>query len=69
MFKVIAIVCLLGSNCFYLVETNKATYNTIEECKVVANQKYLIINEGLSKAYPNEVESIRVYCESLHDKL
>ena len=69
MFKVIAIVCLLGSNCFYLEETNKATYDTIEECKVVAHQKYLIIDEGLSKAYPNEVESVNVWCEPLHDKL
>ena len=68
MFKVLALVCILGGGCILMEESNDNRYNTLEECEIIAQEKHQIITE---KMMLNNilVEHLQVYCETEHESM
>ena len=70
MFKIIAIVCLLGYNghlleCTRMEETDRRTFHTQEACIEEAGYKRTQIQGIVNTLDTPELYTIRVYCENL----
>tara|TARA_B100001113_G_scaffold67111_2_gene51679 strand:+ start:646 stop:852 length:207 start_codon:yes stop_codon:yes gene_type:complete len=68
MFKVLALVCILGGGCILMEESNDNRYKTLEECEIIAQEKHQIITEKMMlNNIP--VEHLQVYCETEHESM
>ena len=70
MFKIIAIVCLLGYNghlleCSRMEETDRRSFHTEEACIEEAGYKHTQIQGIINTLDTPELYTIRVYCENL----
>ena len=70
MFKIIAIVCLLGYNghlleCSRMEETDRRSFHTEETCIEEAGYKHTQIQGIINTLDTPELYTIRVYCENL----
>ena len=66
MFKIIAIICLIGYNghlleCAKMTEIDKRTFQTKEACTDDAQIKYKQLSEILSQS--DQPYTLKVYCE------
>jgi len=67
MFKIVALVCLIGQGCIFMEETGKPTYATQEVCEERAKIKY---EEIATAMVMNQVhaESLEVKCVPAHEE-
>ncbi len=68
MFKVIALVCVMGGGCILMEESNNNVYPTLQECEKVAQEKHEIIIDSLQE---NNIplEHLEVHCETTNEQM
>ena len=70
MFKIVAIVCLLGYNghlleCSRLEETDKRKFHTYEACVEEAKHKHIQLQGIINTLDSPELYTLRVLCEQV----
>tara|TARA_B100001013_G_scaffold262204_2_gene164822 strand:- start:26987 stop:27199 length:213 start_codon:yes stop_codon:yes gene_type:complete len=68
MFKVVVILCALNLECYMFVEKPPKFYEDVEECLVVAKQKYnQIVVATMNNGYT--IEDARYTCDLVNSNI
>lgn len=68
MFKIVALVCLIGQGCIFMEETETPTYETLVICEERAKIKYEDIATAMVMNQIH-VEKLEIKCVPIHESM